>query len=72
MTDEPTDAVFLQARLMPLQWYVNCPACGNVILVDACENDEASWHADNGDQFPQCDECAALIEVLSVQVVDVG
>lgn len=64
--------VFLKARLKPLDWQVDCPACGNVVLVDACENNDASWHADNGDQFPVCDECGALIEVLPVQVVDVA
>ena len=72
MTDETTSAVFMKARLKPLDWQVDCPKCGNVILVDACENNDGSWHADNGGQFPQCDECDALIEVLPVQVVDVG
>ena len=72
MADETTtEPVFLKARLKPLDWQVDCPACGNVVLVDACENNDASWHADNGDQFPVCDECGALIEVLPVQVVDV-
>ncbi len=71
MTDD-AKPVLHKALLKPLDWHVDCPACGNVILVDACENDDASWHADNGDQFPQCGECGALIEVMPVQVVGVA
>jgi transcription elongation factor Elf1 len=67
-----TEPVALKARLKPLDWQVDCPGCGNVILVDACENNDASWHADIGDQFPVCDECGVLIEVLPVQVVGVS
>jgi hypothetical protein len=62
--------VFHKARLKPLEWKIDCPVCENVILVEACENNDASWHGDNGDQFPQCDNCGALIEALPVQVVD--
>lgn len=74
MTSDRSDTTalptFHKARLKPLDWQVDCPACGNVILVDACENNDASWHADNGDQFPECGECGAHIEVLPVQVVE--
>jgi transcription elongation factor Elf1 len=71
-TIEPPLPTFHKARLKPLDWQVDCPCCGTVILVDACENDDASWHADGTDQFPECDECGALIEVLSVQIVEIS
>lgn len=63
---------FHKARLKPLDWHVECPCCGEVILVDACENNDASFHADNGDQFTQCGECGEHIEVTPVQIVEIG
>lgn len=71
MESKTTEPRAQKARLKPLDWQVDCPACGEVILVDACENNDASWHADNGDQFPVCPECGTLIEVTPVQVQDV-
>ena len=62
---------FHKACLRPLEWEIQCPVCAETMIVDACENnDAASWHADNGDQFPACDKCGALIEVMPVQVVN--
>lgn len=68
--EEEIQEPFQKARMMPAEWFVQCPCCGNQIIIDACENDDGSWHADNGDQFPRCEECDALIEVLPVIVMD--
>lgn len=68
MTDD-TLPTFQKATLKPHEWRVDCPCCGDAILVDAVENNDASWHADNGDQFIQCGRCQEFIEVLPVQVV---
>jgi transcription elongation factor Elf1 len=70
--EEGRDPVAQKARMKPLDWQVDCPACGNFIVVVACENNDGSFHADNGDQFLVCDECGTLIEVLPAQVVEFG
>ena len=63
------DAVnFHKAPLVPREWIVICPVCETPVEVEATQDDYGAYHGKDADQFPECPECHALIEAVSVKV----
>jgi hypothetical protein len=61
---------FHKALLRPASWMVECPICGSEVEVEAQDDDYGAWGGREQDQFPECSECHALIEVVPVKIVE--
>lgn len=58
---------------MPLSWAVQCPGCGQTVEIDENQvgQDAAGfWRVNGPDQFPECENCGAHIEVVKVAITE--
>ncbi|MCK8788121.1 hypothetical protein M0638_27580 [Roseomonas sp. NAR14] len=68
MSDE---TIWHRASLTASEWYVQCPVCGGCSMgVDTEEDDGGAIIPRADEQFQQCPDCDAFIEVRAVSVTE--
>lgn len=65
-----TDITYHPSPLVPSEWMVVCPLCGDTTGVNVREDDAGAICPEGDERFIRCEGCSGHIEVRPVSVSD--